>query len=51
MQYIDIDASGGDQEYYDDCRICCNAIHMRVHVDDLHKKIELHVDSDDEQIY
>ncbi|WP_025823430.1 CPXCG motif-containing cysteine-rich protein [Shewanella marina] len=50
-QYIDIDASGGDQEYYDDCRICCNAIHMRVHVDDLHKKIELHVDSDDEQIY
>ncbi|PTA50338.1 CPXCG motif-containing cysteine-rich protein [Shewanella morhuae] len=50
-QDISIDASGGDQDYYDDCRICCNPIHLRLHVDELRRTIELHIDSDDEQIY
>ncbi|QSX31844.1 MULTISPECIES: CPXCG motif-containing cysteine-rich protein [Shewanella] len=50
-QHIDVDASGGDQDYYDDCRICCNPIHLRMHIDELHRKIELFVDGDDEQLY
>ncbi|MDD8058482.1 MULTISPECIES: CPXCG motif-containing cysteine-rich protein [Shewanella] len=50
-QHVTIDASAGDQEYYDDCRICCNPIHIRMHLDDNRRMIELHVDSDDEQIY
>lgn len=48
---INIDSSGGDQDYYDDCRVCCNPIHMRLHVDEAQRRIALYVDSDDEQIY
>ncbi len=50
-QTVDLDASAGDQDYYDDCRVCCNPIHMRLHVNDSSKRIELFIDSDDEQIY
>lgn len=50
-QHISIDASSGDQDYYDDCRICCNPIHLRLHVDETRRTIEIYIDSDDEQIY
>ncbi|GGI85408.1 CPXCG motif-containing cysteine-rich protein [Shewanella gelidii] len=50
-QQVDIDATLGNQEYFDDCRICCNPIHMRLHIDEMNKKIELFIDSDDEQLY
>ncbi|MCG9696633.1 CPXCG motif-containing cysteine-rich protein [Shewanella sp. Isolate11] len=50
-QHINIDTSSGDQEYYDDCQICCNPIHMRMHIDPQHHKVELYIDADDEQVY
>lgn len=45
------DASNGDQNYYEDCPACCNAIHLNMHLDDAHQKVELSVDADDEQYY
>ncbi|MBB1267901.1 CPXCG motif-containing cysteine-rich protein [Shewanella sp. SR44-3] len=50
-QNVDIDASGGDQDDYYDCRICCNPIHMRLHLDESRKCAQLYIDADDEQIY
>ena len=50
-QHIDVDGTCGDQDYYDDCRICCNPIHLRLHLDEARHKIELYIDSGDEQIY
>ncbi|MGL5048198.1 MAG: CPXCG motif-containing cysteine-rich protein [Shewanella sp.] len=50
-QHISIDASCGDQDYYDDCRICCNPIHLRLHIDESRRIVKLYIDSDDEQIY
>ncbi|ABO23901.1 CPXCG motif-containing cysteine-rich protein [Shewanella loihica] len=50
-QHINLDISCGDQDYYDDCRVCCNPIHFRTHIDDSRQKIEVYVDSDDEQYY
>ncbi|MCL1060867.1 CPXCG motif-containing cysteine-rich protein [Shewanella benthica] len=48
---MDVDGTCGDQDYYDDCRICCNPIHLRLHLDEARHKIELYIDSGDEQIY
>ena len=50
-QHLNIDATAGDQDYYEDCRVCCNPIHMTMHIDESRLKVELYVDSDDEQIY
>ncbi|MCF1427658.1 MAG: CPXCG motif-containing cysteine-rich protein [Shewanella sp.] len=50
-QHIDIDSNYGDQEYVENCRVCCNPIHLRLHIDEQHKKVELYVDADDEQYY
>lgn len=49
--HLEIDASNGDQDYYEDCPNCCNPIHLRTHIDELHRQIQLNVDSDDDQIY
>ncbi|RXJ71666.1 molybdopterin-guanine dinucleotide biosynthesis protein A [Veronia nyctiphanis] len=46
-----LDVSGGDQEFYDDCPVCCNAIHLSLKVDNQHKTISLYVDADDEQVF
>ena len=35
------------KDYYDDCRICCNPIHLRLHIDELRRAVELYIDSDD----
>lgn len=48
---IPLDASAGSQDFYDDCSICCNPIHLTMDVDELHKTINLFVDADDEQIF
>lgn len=50
-QKVELDTSDGDQDYYQDCRICCNPIHMRLHLDEARKCAQLYIDSDDEQIY
>ncbi len=41
---ITLDASNGDQEFYDDCPACCHAIHLNMHVDEMNDKVELYVD-------
>ena len=48
---IDIDASNGDQDYYEDCKHCCNPIHLRLIRDEQHDKLQLYVDGDDEQLF
>jgi len=48
---IELDASNGSQEFYDDCPACCNTMHLNMMVDDLQDTIELTVDADDEQIF
>ncbi|NIY81349.1 CPXCG motif-containing cysteine-rich protein [Vibrio hepatarius] len=48
---ITLDASNGDQEFYDDCPACCNAIHLNMMVNEQLDTIELFVDADDEQIF
>lgn len=49
--HFTFDPSNGDQNYYEDCAACCNAIHIDMHLDNVHQKIELKLDADDEQIY
>lgn len=41
---ITLDASNGDQEFYDDCPACCHAIHLNMHIDELNDQVELYVD-------
>ncbi|QSX35330.1 CPXCG motif-containing cysteine-rich protein [Shewanella avicenniae] len=50
-QAVELDTSQGDQEFYNDCHICCNPIHVTMHIDHQHQTIKLHVDADDEQYY
>lgn len=49
--HVDLDISEGDQNYYENCAACCNAIHFNMHIDYALNKVELHIDSDDEQIF
>ncbi|MCF2859533.1 CPXCG motif-containing cysteine-rich protein [Pseudoalteromonas sp. SMS1] len=49
--FIDLDTSEGDQDYYEDCAACCNPIHLNMHIDEAINKLELRIDSDDEQIF
>jgi transcription elongation factor Elf1 len=49
--FVSLDTTCGDQDYYEDCSACCNAIHLNMHIDNLRNKLELRVDSDDEQIF
>ncbi|MEJ6475316.1 CPXCG motif-containing cysteine-rich protein [Pseudoalteromonas piscicida] len=49
--FISLDTSEGDQDYYEDCAACCCPIHLNMHLDHLHNKLELRVDSDDEQVF
>jgi len=48
---ISVDSSSGDQNYYDECPACCRDIHLEMHVDEAQQKIQLAVDSDDEQVF
>ena len=49
--HASIDASEGDQNYYDECPSCCKEIHYNLHVDEYRQKIQLTIDSDDEQVF
>ena len=48
---VELDASNGSQNYYDDCPACCHSIHMSMYVNNQSDKIELSIDADDEQIF
>ncbi|GAA6206561.1 CPXCG motif-containing cysteine-rich protein [Colwellia sp. 1_MG-2023] len=49
--FITIDPSAGDQDYYDECPACCNDIHLNMHIDEYRQKVQLAVNTDDEQIF
>ena len=49
--FISLDTTAGDQDYYEACDACCNDVHLNMHIDEYQQKIQLTVDSDDEQIY
>ena len=49
--HLTLDASGGDQDYYEDCPACCHPIHLNLHINELRQKLELNIDSGDEQIF
>lgn len=49
--HVALDSSAGDQNYYDECPACCKEIHFDLHIDEYRQKVELTVDSDDEQIF
>ncbi|WP_298439984.1 CPXCG motif-containing cysteine-rich protein [uncultured Ferrimonas sp.] len=48
---VAFDTSGGELQFIDDCTVCCNAINLRVQIDDQHQLMRLFVDADDEQYY
>ncbi|NTS78235.1 CPXCG motif-containing cysteine-rich protein [Catenovulum sp. SM1970] len=41
-----IDASNGDQDYYEDCPVCCNAIHINFRLDATAEHVDLDVTDD-----
>ncbi|WP_018693576.1 CPXCG motif-containing cysteine-rich protein [Algicola sagamiensis] len=45
------DTTCGDQNYFEDCPICCNTNHVVLHIDELHQTIQIFIDGDDEQIF
>lgn len=49
--YVTLDPTEGDQDYYDECPACCKDIHLNMHIDEYHQKLQLAVDSDDEQVF
>ena len=49
--HVILDASNGDQDYYEDCTNCCHSIHLNLHINELHSKLELNVSTDNEQVY
>ncbi|WP_434339686.1 CPXCG motif-containing cysteine-rich protein [Motilimonas cestriensis] len=45
---VSLDASNGDQDFYEDCRQCCHPIHIHLHANELTNRLEVIVNSDDE---
>lgn len=49
--FVMLDPTAGDQDYYEECPACCKDIHLNMHIDEYLQKIQLAIDSDDEQIF
>lgn len=49
--HLVLDFSNGDQDFMDECPNCCNDIHIKTHQDDLNRKLDVTIVSDDEQFY
>lgn len=49
--HVSLDASAGDQDYYEECPACCMEMHLNLHIDEYYKKIQLAVASDNEQYF
>lgn len=49
--FLTLDSSAGNQDYYDECPACCCDIHINMSVNEYRQKIELAIDSDDEQVF
>jgi hypothetical protein len=50
-RHLAIDSSIGGQDYFEDCTACCTPIHINIHLDHANRKLEFHIDSDDEQVF
>ncbi|CAM4153302.1 CPXCG motif-containing cysteine-rich protein [Vibrio neonatus] len=48
---VTLDTTQGNQDFYEDCPICCHPIHLRMQLNQVRDKIDLDIDSDDEQIF
>lgn len=49
--FIQIESEQQDETFYQDCSACCNPVHLVLHVDEVHHKVQLLIDADDEQYY
>ena len=49
--HLTLDPTQGDQDYYDECPACCREMHLNMHIDEVRQKIQLVIDSDDEQVF
>lgn len=49
--HLELDASNGDQDYFEECPNCCEMIHITLHKDDLLRRLDVKVSADDEQVY
>lgn len=47
MIELQVDASAGDQDYIEDCQVCCRPINVHVHIDE-DGEFQLTVRSDNE---
>lgn len=45
---VALDASNGDQDFYEDCSQCCHPIHIKLHRNELTNKLEVSVNSDED---
>ncbi|CAM3053269.1 CPXCG motif-containing cysteine-rich protein [Vibrio rarus] len=48
---VSLDTTQGNQEFYDDCPVCCHSIHLNMQLDEVRDKVQLQIDADDEQIF
>lgn len=46
--FLTIDPTSGDQDYYDECSACCNEIHLHMHIDEYHHKVQLAINNDND---
>ncbi|PJG58384.1 CPXCG motif-containing cysteine-rich protein [Aeromonas cavernicola] len=46
---VELDASQGDQVFYEDCKACCHPIHLRLYRDEVHDRLRLFVEGDDNE--
>ncbi|TCI02502.1 CPXCG motif-containing cysteine-rich protein [Corallincola luteus] len=47
----EIDSTGGDEDYYEDCPACCCSIHITVGHSSADGTTTVAVDGDDEQLF
>ncbi len=45
---VAVDASAGDQDYVEDCQVCCRPIALHVHVDDADGTLRVEPRRDDD---
>jgi transcription elongation factor Elf1 len=48
---VSIDTTQGNQDYYEDCSVCCNSIHINMQLDEIKDRVNVQIDADDEQIF
>lgn len=49
--HVEVDYSAGDQSYFEECPNCADSVHINLHIDEVHRKLDINVISDDEQLY